>query len=141
VAGSGSPRGSREWDNQSGRRSDPLDYCGEHISHAALRLDDAWCARVAFQLAPQAKNLHVDAAIEDVLMNASGLQQVLATERTLWSIEKGEEQGILALGECYWSTGWIGELSSLAVELPTAKAIATACRISGRRGATAIEPS
>jgi len=47
-------------------------------------LDDARCARVAFKLAPQAKNLHVDAAIENILMQARGLQQVLAAERALW---------------------------------------------------------
>jgi hypothetical protein len=72
----------------------PLDPNGEHISDAALGLDDARRARVAFKLAPQAKNLHVDAAIENIPMQARGLQQVLAAERALWRFEKGEQQGI-----------------------------------------------
>ena len=53
--------------------SDAVDRNGEHISHAALGLDDARRAGIAFELAPQAKNLHVDAAIEDVLVHARGL--------------------------------------------------------------------
>src|SRR5262245_31673241 len=59
---------------QIGRRSDPLDRNGEHISDAALGLDDARRAGVAFELASEAKNLHIDAAIENILMHACGLQ-------------------------------------------------------------------
>src|SRR5262249_45109947 len=64
-------------------RSKPLDRNGEHISHAALGLDDARGVRVAFELAPEAKNLHVDATIENILMHPGGLQQMLAAERAL----------------------------------------------------------
>jgi hypothetical protein len=50
-------------------RSKALDRNGEHISYTAFGLDDARRARVAFELAPQAKNLHVDAAIAHAIAN------------------------------------------------------------------------
>ena len=61
-------------------RSNPLDRNGEHISHAALGLDDTRRARVTFELAPQAKNLHVDAAIEDILMEGSAAPTTSSSE-------------------------------------------------------------
>src|SRR5262245_29047750 len=70
VASRGLPRRDRG-------RSNPLNRNGEHISYTALGLDDARRAGVAFALAPQAKNLHVDAAIENILVYARGVQQVL----------------------------------------------------------------
>jgi HlyD family secretion protein len=76
-------------------RSNPLDRNREHISYTALGLNDVWCARVAFELASQTKNLHINAAIENVLMHARSLQQVLAAERTLRRIEKGETLQLL----------------------------------------------
>jgi hypothetical protein len=54
--------------------SDPLYRNGEYISEAALGLDDARRARIALELAPQAENLHIDAAVEDILVNAGRLQ-------------------------------------------------------------------
>ena len=73
---------------------------------------------VAFELAAEAKNLHVDAAIEDILMHARGLQQVLTAMWALGRIEKGKQQCILALGQGYRSAVWGGELPGLSVELP-----------------------
>src|SRR2546429_9007027 len=81
----------------------PLDHDGENISDAALGLDHARRARVAFQLAPQAENLHVDAAVEDVLVHARRLQQVLAAERALRRIEKSDQKRILTFGQCHQS--------------------------------------
>jgi len=54
--------------------SDPLYRNGEYISDAALGLDDARCARIALELTPQAENLHIDAAVEDIFVNAGRLQ-------------------------------------------------------------------
>src|SRR4029077_3423685 len=71
--------------------SDPLHGNGEYISDAALRLDDARRARIALELTPQAENLHIDAAVEDIFVNAGRLQQVLAAKRTLWRFEKGQQ--------------------------------------------------
>src|SRR5262245_5259176 len=122
-------------------RSNPLDRDGKHISHAALGLDDARRARVAFELAPQAKNLHVDAAIENIFMHARGVQKVLPAERALRRLEKGDQQGILAFGQCYRSIDRGGEPPSLAVELPAAKSKTAPPGIASRRGTSAIEPS
>jgi hypothetical protein len=48
----------------------PLDWNSKHISDATLGLDHSRRARVAFELAPEAKDLHVDTAVEDILMDA-----------------------------------------------------------------------
>src|SRR5215472_3178677 len=120
------------------RSSNPLDRNGEHISYAALSLNNARRARVAFKLAPQAKNLHVDAAIENILMHARGLQQVLPTERALRRFEKGDQQGVLAFGQWYRSAGRVGEPPSLAVKLPAAKPKAAPLGVVSRRGTSDI---
>src|SRR5262245_22369446 len=123
------------------RRSNPLDRNGEHISYTALGLDDARGVRVAFELAPQSKNLHVDAAIENILMHARGLQQVVAAERALRRIEKGEQQGVLAFCQCHRSVSGVREPPGFAVELPAAKSKAAPLGIARRRGASDIEAS
>ena len=53
---------------------DPLDRNGEHVPHTAFGPDDPRGAGVTFELAPEAENLHIDAAVEDVLVNTSSLQ-------------------------------------------------------------------
>src|SRR5215469_9461796 len=121
--------------------SKPLDRNGEHISYTPLGLNDSGRARVAFELAPQAKNLHIDAAIKNILMDARGLQQVLPAKRALRLIEKGDQQGVLAFGQCYRSAGRVGEPPSLAVELPAAKSKAASLGIARRRDTSNIEPS
>ena len=65
------------------RASDSLDRCGEYVADAAFGADDAWCARIALQLAPQSEDLHIDAAVENILVHPSCLQQVLAAQRPL----------------------------------------------------------
>ena len=70
-------------------RSKALNLPGEDITDAALSLNDLGCARVLLQPAPQAKNLHVDAAVEDVFMQSGGLQKVLPAERALRSVQEG----------------------------------------------------
>src|SRR5262245_19837791 len=105
-----------EIDRAEAQPSNPLHRNGEHISHAAFRLDDARRAGIAFELAPQAKNLHVYAAIEGILMHSRGLQQMLAAEWALRRIEKGQQECILAFGQCDRSAGRVGEPPSFAVE-------------------------
>src|SRR5215467_14515183 len=84
---------------QRGWLSDPLDRNGEYISDTTLGLDDSRCTGVAFELASEAKDLHVDTAIEDILMHARGLQQLLTAKWTLRRLEKGKQQCVLALGQ------------------------------------------
>ena len=123
------------------RLSDALDRNGEHISDTTLSLDDSRRAGVAFELTSKAKNLHVDAAIEDILVHSRGLQEVLAAEWALRRIEKGKQQCVLALGQGYWSAVWVRELPCLLVELPAGKSKATALGIARRSGASYLEPS
>ena len=83
---------------QRGWLSDPLDRNGEHISHAALGLDDARRAGVAFELASEAKNLHVDAAIEGVVrvIALHLLQQLIAGRPVRLSRAQLETLAIIA---------------------------------------------
>src|SRR5262245_20240980 len=124
-----------------GRLSDALDRNDEHISDATLGLDDARRAGVVFKLASEAKNLHVDAAIEDIPMHARGLQQVLTAKWALRCIEKGKQQCVLPLGQGYRSAGWVGELPGLPVELPAGKSKTTALGFARRSGASFLEPA
>lgn len=52
------------------RASNVLDREGEEIADPALGSNDAWRARVCFQLAPQSQDLHIDATVENILMHA-----------------------------------------------------------------------
>ena len=54
--------------------SDALDGNSEHVTHTAFGPDDTRCAGVAFELAPEAEDLHIDAAVEDIFVNPSCLQ-------------------------------------------------------------------
>jgi hypothetical protein len=54
--------------------SKPLHLLCEHISNTALRLNDLRRAGVVLQFAAKAENLYVDAAIEDIFVNAGRLQ-------------------------------------------------------------------
>ena len=60
------------------QKSERLDRQGKHVADTALGLNDPRRARVGLQLAPQAQDLHVDAAVENVFVDPSCLQQVLA---------------------------------------------------------------
>ena len=60
-------------------RSDPLHRNRKNVPHAAFGPDDARRAGVRFELASEAKNLHIDAAVKDILVKTGCLQQVLAT--------------------------------------------------------------
>ena len=100
-------------------RSNPLDRNGEHISYTALGLDDARRARVAFELR---RRRRICTSMRSKTSSCTrALQQVLPAERAPRRIEKGDQQGVLAFGQCYRSAGRVGKPPSLAVELPAAK--------------------
>ncbi len=68
-------------------------------------------------------------------MHSRGLQQALAAERALRRIEEGEQQCVLAFGQCDRSAGRVGEPPRLAVELPAGKSkAAVACPVSSDHG-------
>jgi len=71
----------------------------KHVADTAFGLDDRWCAWIGVQLASQAQHLHIDAAVEDIFVDAGRLQKVFAGERSLRGIEKRNQQRIFALGE------------------------------------------
>src|SRR3954451_18728219 len=73
--------------------SDPLDRHGENISDPAFGLDQTRRVRTRFELATKAKNLHVDAAIENILVHMRRSQQILPAERALRRVEEDEQQG------------------------------------------------
>jgi hypothetical protein len=72
------------------KASDALDGNREHISDAALGLDEARCAWITLKFAPKAQDLHVDAPVEHVIMHAGRLQQMLAAERRWGASRKAE---------------------------------------------------
>ena len=49
--------------------------------------------------APQPQDLDIDAAIENILVNSGGLQQVFPRQRPLRRFEKGQQQRILAFAQ------------------------------------------
>src|SRR5260221_2093746 len=107
----------------------------EDIADAALGPDDTWRAGIDFQLAAQPQDLHVDAAIEHILVNPGRLQQVLAGEWPLRGIQKRDEQGIFSLRQRDQRAIWIGQSPARRIELPAAEP-AAAARWVFRRGRT-----
>src|SRR4051794_9472519 len=77
--------------------SDALNRQGEYVADAALGLDDTRHARICLQFAPQSQDLHVDTAVEHILVYPGRLQQLFPTERSLWRVEKGCQKRVFAL--------------------------------------------
>ena len=123
------------------QQSSSLDWNREHISNAALGLDDPWRAGVPLQLAPQAQDLDIDAPLEDILVHARRPQQVLAAERALRRLQEGDEKRILAFGQRHQSAVGGGESPGPEVESPAAKMTTAALRIARLYGASGVEPS
>src|SRR5207245_1815016 len=121
--------------------SEALDGNCEYIPDAALGLDHARRAGLALELAPEAEDLHVDAAIEDILVNAGCLQKVFSAKRTLRGFEEGEQHRVLAFGQRYRCAGRVGQLADTAIKLPAGKSKSSAFRIASRRRPADIEPS
>jgi hypothetical protein len=72
----------------NGPSSECFDGQRKHVADAAFGQDDARAIWIGLQLAPQAQDLHVDTAIEDIFVDPDRLQKVLAGERSLPSIKK-----------------------------------------------------
>jgi hypothetical protein len=64
----------------------PLDGVSKYVADTPHGLDKRWIALINFQLAPEPKDLDIDAAIEHVLVNASRLQQEFARQWPLRSV-------------------------------------------------------
>jgi hypothetical protein len=96
----------------------------KYVANAAFGQDDARRVWIGLQLAPQAQDLHVDAAIEDIFVDAGRLQKVLAEKRSLRSIEKCNQKHVFALGQCNRDSAGISEAPDAPVKLPAAKSAA-----------------
>jgi hypothetical protein len=91
------------------------------IPDAALRPYDARRAHVSFQFAPQPQHLYVDAPIENVFVHAGGLEELLAGEWPLRSLQKCHEQGIFAFGQRHGNLIRAYQAAVVAFEFPAAK--------------------
>ena len=112
--------------------SKPLNLASQDISDAALRLNHLRRARVPFQLAAEAKNLHVDTAIENVFVHASRLQEMLSAQRTLGSVQERDKQCIFPLRQGDRGAVRVGKTSRTAAKLPAKKPIAASLGVAGR---------
>nr|WP_244604663.1 MULTISPECIES: hypothetical protein [Mesorhizobium] len=80
----------------------PLGIYTEHITGAPRGLYYLWCTRIHFDLSAQAQNLNIDAAIEDVLVNAGGPLKVLSGQWLIGRLEEGNQKSVFSLCERYW---------------------------------------
>ncbi len=115
----------------STQQSKRLDRQIEHVTNAAHRVNDARCARFDLQLAPQPQHLDIDAAVEDIPVNACRLQQMLARERSLRRFEKGKQQGILTLAQRHRIVLRIEQPPVAALDPPSVEAVSASLRIAG----------
>src|SRR5260221_10772823 len=101
-----------------------LDGEAEHVACAALGPDIARLGRIGFDLAPQPADLHVDGAVEDlVVVQPRKVQQLVSGENTLRRCKQRHEQAELAVGERDLATVGRGETTRAQVELPAVEAV------------------
>ena len=81
------------------RRSERFYSQGKDVADAPFGLDHARRTRIGLQFAPQAQDLDVDAAIEDVFVHAGGLQQMLPREGTLRRFQERKQQAVFPFGQ------------------------------------------
>jgi hypothetical protein len=120
--------------------SEPLDRNRKHIANPTLGLDDLGCAGIALKLAAQTQNLHVDAAIEHIFMDARRLQQVLAAERPLRCFKEGHEKRVFPFRQSHRRTAGVAQSPRFRIELPSRKAVAPAAGTMRRRGLACRKP-
>src|SRR5262249_12056961 len=77
--------------------SEPLDRRCKRVADTALGMDVTGFSGNGFKLPTQPQNLHIDAAVEDVLMHTRRLEQIFPAQWALGGFKKGDQQGILSL--------------------------------------------
>src|SRR5260370_32140802 len=120
------------------RTSGGFDRQSAQVAETALRLDDTGRSRIGLKLAPQPQDLHVDAAVEHILVHAGRLQKMLAGKRALRCVEESDKQGILSLRQRDGGTIGVGEAPTAPIELPAAEPATAARRIPWRCKAPGI---
>jgi hypothetical protein len=96
---------------------------------------------MCLEFATQAQDLHIDAAIEDVFVHASRLQQLLTRERPLWSFQKGNEEGVLALSQCNRRAVHAPQASTASLEPPSSKRESSTLRLARSRLTSELLPT
>ena len=114
--------------------SERFDRQREGIADAALRLNHARCTRIDLQFAPQPQDLDIDASIENILVNSSGLQQMLPRERPLRCFQKCEQQRIFAFAQCDRGRVGVKESSATPIKLPAIESLPATFRVVGSCG-------
>src|SRR5258708_5257870 len=101
-----------------------LDRQVEPVANAALRLDIARPRPVDFDLAPQTCDLHVDGAIEDlVVVQPRKVQQLVPSENALGRGEQDHEEIECRIAERDLAAVGRGETTRAQVELPAVEAV------------------
>src|ERR1700738_1210727 len=115
--------------SRAGPPSECFDGQRQYVADAAFGQDDARRVWIGLQLAPQAQYLNVDTAIEDIFMDPGRLQKVFAGKRSLRSVEKRNQQRILAFGQRDRDSVGISEAAVAPIELPAAKSAPASFRV------------
>src|SRR5215471_6785150 len=113
--------------------SKPLHRPRKNIADAALGPDHARCIGINLQLAPQSKDLNIDAPIEDIFMNSGRIQQMLACKRSLRCFQERQQQSILAFAQrdrCFMG---VYESSATTLEPPAIEPIAASLPLANLR--------
>src|ERR1700732_3803958 len=74
-------------------------------------------------------------------MHVGGLQQVLAAERPLGCVEKGNQQSVFALRQPDRGSVGVGQTPGAPIDLPATELAPAPLRIPLRRGAAGLLPS
>src|SRR5258706_1330821 len=88
-------------------------------------LNHARCTEISLQLAPRPQDVDIDAAIENILVNSGGLQQVFPRQQPPRRFEKGQQQRILAFAQRDRRRIGIEQSSATPFELPALESICT----------------
>jgi hypothetical protein len=109
---------------------------GKDVADAPFGLDHTRRTRIGLQFAPQAQDLDVDAAIEDVFVYAGGLQQMLPREGTLRRFQERKQQAVFPFGQGNRIPRGIEQASAAALQPPAVKSVSAPLGIMGARGAS-----
>jgi hypothetical protein len=112
-----------------------LNWQRKSVADTPLSLDNLRYARIALKFTPQSQNLHIDAAIENVLVYPSRLQELFSAERTLRRAEKGCQQSIFPLGKGHLRSSGVDKTAKAPIELPAAEFGSMRLRVALRRAA------
>jgi hypothetical protein len=111
------------------------------IADPTLRLDHVRRARIGLQFVPQPQHLYVDASIGGVFVHPGGLEEPLAGEWSLRSLQKREQQAVFAFAQRHGDSMMrTYQAATGALELPTAELVSAPPRLARSRAAAEPAP-